>query len=318
MVFAGPKPTLVAKATESLCDTSKWPIHHINIMMREYGLEEFPETVTSADDLRRGLPPRIQALSVTDLLSLNQVARDGLLAPGEEVHHDARMWAEGVPRVFLSHKAEHRQYVHEVADALSERGVAAFVAHDSIEVDADWQSTIESALATMDALVAILHEDFARSAWTQQEVGWALGRGVPVLQIKHGEDPVGFGSRRQAGPFPAGAQECALFILDWLSRRPEFGEALVSARIRVLRDSASYVAAETAAMEIARLSHLTPAQWEALSDAVVTNDQVHGGVLPTRVLRAFFARHGKTMPSGSAPAASALHGSHPYSDSEDR
>ena len=56
---------------------------------------------------------------------------------------------------------------------------------------------IETALATCDALVALLLENFHASNWTDQEIGFAMGRGVPVYSVRFGQDPYGFIGRFQ-------------------------------------------------------------------------------------------------------------------------
>ncbi len=50
----------------------------------------------------------------------------------------------------------------------------------------------------MDAFIAIHTAGFSKSIWTQQEIGFALGRGVKVISFKMGEDPTGFISKQQA------------------------------------------------------------------------------------------------------------------------
>ena len=57
---------------------------------------------------------------------------------------------------------------------------------------------IERALHTMDGFIAIHTAGFSQSIWTQQEVGFALGRGTKVISFKMGEDPTGFISKQQA------------------------------------------------------------------------------------------------------------------------
>lgn len=52
----------------------------------------------------------------------------------------------------------------------------------------------------MDALVAILTPGFRESVWTNQEIGFALGRGVKIISLRMGEDPPGFISAEQAIP----------------------------------------------------------------------------------------------------------------------
>src|SRR3989338_10334905 len=50
----------------------------------------------------------------------------------------------------------------------------------------------------MEAFVALMTEDFHESDWTDQEVGCAFGRGVPIIAIKLGRDPYGFIGKFQA------------------------------------------------------------------------------------------------------------------------
>ena len=52
----------------------------------------------------------------------------------------------------------------------------------------------------MDAFLAIHTPGFKDSFWTQQEIGFAVGRGVKIISFKMGEDPTGFISKHQALP----------------------------------------------------------------------------------------------------------------------
>ena len=52
----------------------------------------------------------------------------------------------------------------------------------------------------MDAFLAIHTKGFSQSFWTQQEIGFAVCRGVKIISLKMGEDPTGFISVRQALP----------------------------------------------------------------------------------------------------------------------
>jgi hypothetical protein len=47
----------------------------------------------------------------------------------------------------------------------------------------------------MDAFLAIHTPGFKDSFWTQQEIGFAVGRGVKIISFKMGEDPTGFISK---------------------------------------------------------------------------------------------------------------------------
>lgn len=50
----------------------------------------------------------------------------------------------------------------------------------------------------MDAFIAVHTKGFSQSFWTQQEIGFALGRGVKIISFMMGEAPTGFISKRQA------------------------------------------------------------------------------------------------------------------------
>jgi hypothetical protein len=52
----------------------------------------------------------------------------------------------------------------------------------------------------MQAFIAIHTKGFSQSVWTQQEVGFAVARGVKLISLKMGEDPTGFISKQQALP----------------------------------------------------------------------------------------------------------------------
>jgi TIR domain len=78
-------------------------------------------------------------------------------------------------------------------------GVSAFVAHDTIEPMSTWQREIEKGLETMEIMLAFITDDFHESSWTNQEIGYALGKDIPVIPVKlEGRDPDGFIGATQA------------------------------------------------------------------------------------------------------------------------
>lgn len=111
---------------------------------------------------------------------------------------ESRLWGGGRPRMFLSHRAQEKLIATALKKELEALGAAAFVAHEDIEPTKEWQGEIERALGSMDVLVAILTAGFRSSHWTNQEIGVAIGRGIPVLSLRLGEDPAGFTGRFQA------------------------------------------------------------------------------------------------------------------------
>jgi hypothetical protein len=111
------------------------------------------------------------------------------LAPSEiEIR---RLWSEESFRLFVSHVSAHKTQVSTLKERLRLRGITAFVAHEDIEPSLEWQREIELALRSMHGLVALIAPGFHESRWTDQEVGWALGRGVVVVPVRVPIDPYG-------------------------------------------------------------------------------------------------------------------------------
>jgi len=109
-----------------------------------------------------------------------------------------RIWGTEGFRLFLSHKTEVKRQAATLKDKLKLFGVSAFVAHEDIHPTRAWQDEIENALHSMDGFVAIMTDGFHDSLWTDQEVGFALARGVPVIALRMGKDPYGFLGKFQA------------------------------------------------------------------------------------------------------------------------
>jgi len=111
---------------------------------------------------------------------------------------ERRIWGDEGFRIFLSHKSEVKKRASELKGQLKDLGVAGFVAHEDIRPTREWQSEIENALYSMDVLVSLMTEKFHESDWTDQELGFAFGRGVPVICVRLGRDPYGFIGKFQA------------------------------------------------------------------------------------------------------------------------
>lgn len=110
-----------------------------------------------------------------------------------------QIWAEDWPlRAFISHLSTEKQKATRLRDALSDYGISGFVAHEDIEPTQDWQVQIERALQNMEVFISMHTVDYSKSVWTQQEIGFAVARGIKVIALRMGEDPKGFISKHQA------------------------------------------------------------------------------------------------------------------------
>lgn len=103
-------------------------------------------------------------------------------------------------RLFISHISKDKLIATRLKTALAKYDIAGFVAHEDIQPTLAWLDEVERGLQTMDAMIAVHTPGFSVSNWTQQEIGYALGRGVKVVSFKMGEDPTGFIGKHQALP----------------------------------------------------------------------------------------------------------------------
>ena len=210
------------------------------------------------------------------------------------------LWLSDHLRAFLSHVSGERAFVEDTNQELRGIGIHGFVAHTSIEPDEEWQGQIERALMSCDAFVALLHPGFASSYWTHQEVGWALGRGVPVQMIRLGEDPVGFPARTQARtPSVNTAWGVASAIAVGLAKNPALGEKVINNLTSALRTAASYVDGRNAAERLEEMGRLSDPVLDAIADAYLSNDQLYPNHVGARVLRRVFLAHGRALPMRS-------------------
>lgn len=198
---------------------------------------------------------------------------------------DPPFWRQGMFRVFLSHLSEHQGFAGDFQEAMLKYGISCFVAHKDIEPTKEWQLEIETALATCDALIAFLHPGFHKSSWTDQEIGFAMGRDVPTYAIRFGQDPYGFIGRFQAF---SGAGKSADILASEIfdtyrihkQTQSQIGEILIA----LFHESHSFVDAK------ARIGYLEELEvWQSsfstqIQSAVSGNSQVRGSWgVPERV-----------------------------------
>ena len=187
-------------------------------------------------------------------------------------------WASESIRVFISHLAEEGVRATQLKIAMEAWGLDGFVAHLDIDPGAQWATEIETALASCDALVAILTDGFGASAWCDQEVGWALGRNVPVIPVRVDLAPYGLLGSTQAvrwlRTIPA-ADEVAKQILMVLIRDPRMAARAIDSMVGRLERAESFARANAIAGKLVELrARLTPAQFERLDRAALENSQV--------------------------------------------
>lgn len=226
-----------------------------------------------------------------------RAARDSVRASTDPAERHAGgdlndVWGPGHVRCFISHTSAHRADVGSLATQLAKHGLAPFVAHDAIRPSEQWQDVIRRALDSCHVLLAYVTPDFPVSDWCDQEVGWALGRGVPVIPVRVNHDPYGFfGSIQAVTPQSGlGAVPLTSLVIEALitASRPVPGRSPSTLRDAVVAAVVeAFVSAPSFDLVRARFNFLTripPDEITAdlrarLLDACAANDQIANGVI---------------------------------------
>ena len=198
---------------------------------------------------------------------------------------DPPFWRKRMFRLFVTHLATEKVLAAQLQEALLGYGISGFVAHNDIEPTLEWQTQIETALATADSLVALLHPAFHASNWTDQEIGFAMGRGLPVFAVRFGQDPYGFIGRFQG--FVGGGKSPELLareLFDAYRKNKQSQKRMGEVLLSLFEDSNSFQTAKT------RIGYLEELEvWESsfvprLEAAAEANSQISGSWgVPERV-----------------------------------
>lgn len=167
-------------------------------------------------------------------------------------------------------------------DELAEAGVDGIMAKHAIRPGADWAETIRKCLEASSALVCVASEGYTKSAWCQQEIGWALGRHLPTLWIRYDADErsVGFLAAKQE-LVPEDASDhpvIASSVVSWLASEERTRDQTAAALLAAFADSNSFRQTRRIAELIADLGSLTADEWQQVDAAAEANPQISSAV----------------------------------------
>jgi hypothetical protein len=187
----------------------------------------------------------------------------------------SHLWEPGFLRVFLSYTSVHKKEAGDLKGPLVSFGASCFVTHEDIHPTKEWQGEIELALFSMEVMVPLLTEGFKESNWTDQEVGVAIGRGIPVVPVRLGKDPYGFIGKYQAvaghGKTP---RTLAGNLMDVFLGNPSLKEQAIQALVRRFEDAENFVHANALMHWLEKIEVASPNIIERLEKAPESNRQV--------------------------------------------
>ncbi|HEY1648358.1 MAG TPA: toll/interleukin-1 receptor domain-containing protein [Terracidiphilus sp.] len=201
-------------------------------------------------------------------------------------HIEPAFWQKGMFRLFISHLAVHKKSASELQAALLQYGISGFVAHSDIEPTTEWQDQIETALSTCDALVALLHDSFHESKWTDQEIGFAMGRAVPVCSVRLGETPYGFIGRFQAfNGVNKQSSDLALELFELFRKNKQTKRKMGEVLVGIFEQSGSFAEARARIGFLEGLDTWEPSFAKRIRAAAESNSQIANSYhVPPRVV----------------------------------
>jgi hypothetical protein len=188
---------------------------------------------------------------------------------------------EATFRIFLSHLSSQQAFAGQVQSALSTCGLSSFVAHVDVQPTTEWRDVIESELRRCDALIALMHSGFHQSDWTDQEIGYAMGRNKPAFAVNFGQVPYGFIGKFQA--FFGGtktATDIATELLTSLTEHPDTRIAVSRAMVRKFGQSGSFASSVRLLAWLEALNYwdddmAAHLQWALKNNGQVYNETIH-------------------------------------------
>jgi hypothetical protein len=188
-------------------------------------------------------------------------------------------WIPGYFKLFISHTHANARLADELKTQLRQYAITGFIAHKDIEPSKEWVTEIELGLSTCDALACLLTDDFHPSNWTDQEVGFVLGRGRLVVPIAMPVMPYGFIQRIQAiqgrgSTVAALAQE----LFNRLRRNKLSAERIGDAIIQRFVKTESYAEARSNLELLRTLDHVGRDASLRLVQAAEDNSQLRNAV----------------------------------------
>ncbi|WP_435335555.1 toll/interleukin-1 receptor domain-containing protein [Haloarchaeobius sp. TZWWS8] len=116
-------------------------------------------------------------------------------------------------QVYVSHAPTDVEAVQTVFSTLRNLPVGVHVASEEVETGRP-RGDLKGRLANSDVVVCVLTEAGAESPWVQQEVGFAVARGIPVLPMyEPGVRPDGYIERQDGIEFDPDERETTVFNL---------------------------------------------------------------------------------------------------------
>lgn len=197
---------------------------------------------------------------------------------------------------FISYQAEDKAIAGELRRVLRKSRIDAFLAHEDIEVSAEWRERILEEIGKANLFICLLSSNYRKSPWCMQESGIAAFReGMTIVPLSlDGTKPTGF----------LGAYQAVQVDRDDISLRdilPAFFkhdfDVAVELVIDLIGESGGFRAAEeNFQLILPHISQMSGPQVKRLLNRAADNGQVHHASLCAReYLPPLLKSHGRLL-----------------------
>lgn len=227
-----------------------------------------------SENLSEFIMRNIKNVEDSVLLGLEEYLRKSSISTSNFREESA--WKRDGLRLFFSHLSAERQLVGAVAEKLSGIGLNAFVAHDSITPTHDWLEVIEGALSTCDGMIAFLHPGFRESEWCDNEIGWGMGRRIPILPLNFSVPPYGLLGSKQHNFIKSSDPNYIYYeIIKWIGTVKNFDQIFENSVTLGLVNSVNFINTNNCVNILGNLDQLSSQNYDLLIAAAKQNDQIY-------------------------------------------
>lgn len=93
------------------------------------------------------------------------------------------MTAESPYQVFISHSSGDADWVSQIASLATQLGVRPYLFHEDQQPGRAVAGKLQAAIEQSDAFIAVITVAGGASTYVNQEIGFALGKGKPLIPI---------------------------------------------------------------------------------------------------------------------------------------
>lgn len=211
-------------------------VTHCLALLTKYGL---PETRKIGQFHEDYLPARLSAASDHQLAALTANLKANYAKGSALSDKYCSLLDQTQLRLFISHAPLGRREAQSLKLQLALAGLTAFTSGEDVITNQEWLVETVAQLEHMDGLLNLVTDQSLTSPAANQEVGFALGAGVPVLNIIKELPPQGLAGSMQMIEWgeEARTKSVALDVIGWMMDQPALGPKLTDLLVRQIVSS---------------------------------------------------------------------------------